>query len=466
MNQRNTDDLFEGSTMTFGEHLEEFRGALARALVGLLIGVVIAIPFSPHAVEFVKGPLERALKRVEIKKAQRQMLAKGGDDLTIESWTTVAQNGMVPDQVRIDIDEIAAHLTQAGIKVRRPDEGDVITAADLTGHTQEIAAAMVAGKGGLFSWGMTAQKAIWKNLLNDEEREFITTTAKTEAETEPTAELATILNRLIQHSDFGKTKPFDDLESLFKEDGPRRAVEELKARVTQGEATPERLNRVLLATALESPAIAKKPRMISVRMWQPPDTDIQALGVEEPFMIIIKAVLVLGLLISSPWVFLQLWNFVASGLYPTERKYVYTYLPFSLGLFFAGAALAFVFVFQPVLDFLFSFNLMLNIDAAPRINEWVSFVLFLPIGFGVSFQLPLVMLLLERLGIFTIENYRTRWRVAILVIFVVSMLLTPSDPTSMMLMGVPLTALYFGGIALCRYMPRKRSPLGPAVDPA
>ena len=109
---------------------------------------------------------------------------------------------------------------------------------------------------------------------------------------------------------------------------------------------------------------------------------------------------------------------------------------------------------------------MLNIDASPRINEWVGFVLFLPVGFGLSFQLPLVMLLLERLGIFTVEAYLTKWRVAILVIFVLSMLLTPSDPTSMLLMGIPLTFLYFGGVALCKYMPRKRSPLGPAVDPS
>ena len=182
-------------------------------------------------------------------------------------------------------------------------------------------------------------------------------------------------------------------------------------------------------------------------------------------MILVKAVLVLGLIISSPWVFFQIWNFVASGLYPHERKHVYTYLPFSLGLFFAGAALAFVFVFQPVLDFLFSFNLMLNIDASPRISEWVSFVLFLPVGFGLSFQLPLVMLLLERIGVMNVEAYMTKWRIAVLVIFVLSMILTPSDPTSMLLMGVPLTFLYFGGIALCKYLPRSKSPLGPAEDP-
>ena len=130
----------------------------------------------------------------------------------------------------------------------------------------------------------------------------------------------------------------------------------------------------------------------------------------------------------------------------------------SLGLFLAGAALAFFFVFEPVLTFLFTFNNWLGIDPDPRISEWLGFVMMLPLGFGVSFQLPLVMLFLERIGIFDIETYLTKIRIAILVIFVISMFLTPADPTSMLLMAVPLTILYYGGILLCKYMPKQSSP--------
>ena len=93
-----------------------------------------------------------------------------------------------------------------------------------------------------------------------------------------------------------------------------------------------------------------------------------------------------------------------------------------------------------------------------RINEWLGFVLLLPLGFGISFQLPLVMLFLERIGIFDVAAYLSRWRIAILVIFVLAMFLTPADPTSMVLMAFPLTVLYFLGILLCRYMPRSHSP--------
>ena len=194
--------------------------------------------------------------------------------------------------------------------------------------------------------------------------------------------------------------------------------------------------------------------------WIADDSRIKtkSLSAHEAFIIFIKASLLAGVLISSPWIFYQIWSFVAAGLYPHERKYIHIFLPFSLALFLAGASLAFIFVFPPVLKFLFYFNSELGIDPDPRISEWLGFVLMLPLGFGISFQLPLVMLFLERIGIFDIQAYLSKWRVAILVIFVLAMFLTPADPYSMILMAVPLTVLYFGGVLLCRYMPRSRSP--------
>ena len=113
-----------------------------------------------------------------------------------------------------------------------------------------------------------------------------------------------------------------------------------------------------------------------------------------------------------------------------------------------------------MLNFLFSFNRSLGIAPDPRINEWLGFVLFLPVGFGIGFQLPLVMLFLERIGVFTVRNYLGQWRIAVLVIFVIAAILTPPDPYSMMLMATPLTALYFGGILLCKLLPQKSHPFG------
>jgi sec-independent protein translocase protein TatC len=98
------------------------------------------------------------------------------------------------------------------------------------------------------------------------------------------------------------------------------------------------------------------------------------------------------------------------------------------------------------------------IDPDLRINEWMSFALLLPLGFGVSFQLPLVMLFLERIGLVTVKTYLSSWRMAILAIFVLALIFTPSaDLYSMLLMACPLTALYFGGVLLCKLFPRARS---------
>ena len=107
----------------------------------------------------------------------------------------------------------------------------------------------------------------------------------------------------------------------------------------------------------------------------------------------------------------------------------------------------------------------MNIAPDLRISEVISFVLFLPIGFGIAFQMPLVMLFLNRIGILSVKAYLDKWRIAILVIFVISMLLTPADPISMLLMATPLTALYFLGIALCKWLPRSRSPFSDVDEP-
>ena len=176
-------------------------------------------------------------------------------------------------------------------------------------------------------------------------------------------------------------------------------------------------------------------------------------------MIWMKAAFMTGLVISSPWIFYQLWLFVAAGLYPHEKNYVYWYLPISLLLFMAGAALAFAFVFEQVLEFLFYFNRLMEIDPDPRIGEWLGFVLLMPLAFGLSFQLPLVMLFLNRIGLVDVTTYTNHWRVAMLIIAVAAMIITPGgDPYSMLLMMTPLILLYFLGIAMCRWMPKGRNP--------
>ena len=186
------------------------------------------------------------------------------------------------------------------------------------------------------------------------------------------------------------------------------------------------------------------------------------LNVQEAFMTYLKVALIGGVVLTSPWIFYQVWLFVAAGLYPHEQRYVYVFLPFSLILFLGGILFCFFMVFPFVLTFLLGFNDWLGVTPQIRLSEWISFAVMLPLLFGVSFQLPLVMLFLDRLSIFNSDIYRNKRRVAILVISIVSMMLTPADPASMVMMMFPLILLYELGIWLCRYMAH-RNPFEPAT---
>lgn len=212
-------------------------------------------------------------------------------------------------------------------------------------------------------------------------------------------------------------------------------------------------------TAQASPetSISLTPVLLWHRVADDARIQSKSLSPHEGFMIYLKGSLLIGAILASPWVFYQIWSFVAAGLYPHEKRYVNVYLPFSVFLFLSGVAVAYFFVFGPVLGFLFQFNRLLGITPDLRISEWLGFVLMLPLGFGIAFQLPLVMLFLERIGVFTVKHYMSYWRVAILVIFVVAAIFTPPDPWSMSLLAVPLTFLYFGGILLCKFMPKGKS---------
>lgn len=334
--------------MTFGEHLEELRTCLFKAVVGLAIGFLLGLTVGGWVVHQIQTPLEKALTSYYQKQSEEKLSTNGyWLEAAPESGGRLVAEGLLPELFYVEPSALVDQLQKA-----YPDR-------------------------------------------------------------------------------------FDDLQAPTPPTSRKIEPKELE---------PKQL---------------RSSDLVPVLLWRRnednPRIRVTALSVHEAFTIWIKASLLVGVLLASPWIFYQIWNFVAAGLYPHEKKYVHVFLPFSLGLFLAGAGLAFFFVFEPVLTFLFRFNRMLGIEPDPRISEWLGFVLILPLGFGISFQLPLVMLFLERIGVMSIAMYLSKIRIAILVIFVIAMFLTPADPYSMLLMAIPLTFLYYGGILLCRVMPRRTS---------
>lgn len=182
---------------------------------------------------------------------------------------------------------------------------------------------------------------------------------------------------------------------------------------------------------------------------------LSTLSAQEAFMAYLKVAIMCGLVIGSPWIFFQLWLFVAAGLYPHEKRYVNVYGPFSFGLFVGGVFLCEAFVLPKALDALLWFNQWVDLEPDLRFNEWLGFAIFMPVVFGVGFQLPLVMLFLERIGIFEVQQYREKWRIALFAIHVFAAVITPSvDVISLELLAIPMFALYWLGILLCVLNPR------------
>jgi sec-independent protein translocase protein TatC len=197
-------------------------------------------------------------------------------------------------------------------------------------------------------------------------------------------------------------------------------------------------------------ATAEAMRMISK------PAQLATMGIMEGFMAYFKVSAVCGVVIGSPWIFYQLWAFVASGLYPHERRYVYVYLPFSLGLFLVGVFMCQFVVIPAAIHYLLGFNEWIGLEPDLRLNEWLSFAIMTPLMFGIAFQTPLVMLFLSKLGLVTSKTYLSYWRFACMIILVIAVLLTPSpDLITYCSLWLPMFGLYMLGILLAWWSERR-----------
>jgi sec-independent protein translocase protein TatC len=191
---------------------------------------------------------------------------------------------------------------------------------------------------------------------------------------------------------------------------------------------------------------------------RPPE--LSTLTAMEAFMVYFKVTLVCGLVIASPWVFWQIWSFIAKGLYPHEKKYVHMYLPMSLGLFLAGVVLCEVVVMPRTVSALLWFNDFLGFTPELRLNDWLSLAIMLPLVFGVSFQTPLIMLFLERIGIMDMAGYKSKRKYAVFALAVFAMIITPTpDALTMCALWIPMCLLYELGIWMCYFMPGRHVPV-------
>ncbi len=187
----------------------------------------------------------------------------------------------------------------------------------------------------------------------------------------------------------------------------------------------------------------------------PRDARLKVLAVPEAFTAYMKVALISGLILTCPWVFYQLWMFVAAGLYAHERRYVRQAVPFSAALFIAGA-LFFLFVVAPLsLRFFLLFGDIVGVAANWTLEKYISFVTVLMLVFGLAFQTPIAIFILVRTGLVSLQTLRGIRKYVILGTVILSAVVTPPDVISQISLAVPLYALYELGMLLAHLAQKK-----------
>jgi len=332
-----TDDLFD-STMSLGDHLEELRMRMIRAILGLSLCSIICLAFGRSIIRFMEGPY---------------------DDATAKLLFNIDM------EFQVDLDK---GTMSEGLRQAFKDNGAALS-ADVR----------VKQKGYLFS------SRRW--LIDDGEES-------------------------------------------------RYSVKKEKAKVKEEEAKSN-----------------KEEVRLNIYKLKP----LQVIAVAAGFISYMKIALIAGLLLSSPWVFYQLWMFIAAGLYPHEKRYVNIAAPFSAVLF-VGGALFFLIVVAPLtLKFLVSFNRrILDVNSQFTFQHYISFVSHLMLVFGLAFQTPTAIFFLNRTGLVSIAALNKSRKFVILAIFIVAAMATPPDVISQVTLAIPLYLLFELGILLSYISSRRR----------
>ena len=184
-------------------------------------------------------------------------------------------------------------------------------------------------------------------------------------------------------------------------------------------------------------------------------------GLHEGFFTQVKVAFFVSICVTFPIILLQVWRFIAPGLYKNEQRAIFPFLAATPVLFAMGALMVYYLVIPLAWDFFLSFEVQggegaLAIEVEPRISEYLSLVMRLMFAFGVSFELPVLLLLLVKAGLMTADGLASKRKYAILLAFVAAAILTPPDVISQVLLAVPVILLYELSILGARLMQKKR----------
>ena len=184
-------------------------------------------------------------------------------------------------------------------------------------------------------------------------------------------------------------------------------------------------------------------------------------ALQETFVTYLKVSFFAAMFISSPIILTQIWKFIAPGLYKNEKRALVPYLIATPTLFLLGGMLVYYLVMPLMIKFFLSFETSaqinsLSIQLEPKVNEYLSLIMKLIFAFGLSFQLPVLLSLLARVGFIDSEYLQKRRKYVIVIIFAVAAILTPPDPVTQIGLGIPLLILYELSILSVKIIEKKK----------
>ena len=196
--------------------------------------------------------------------------------------------------------------------------------------------------------------------------------------------------------------------------------------------------------------------MIPLKANMPAGDRLIYTNLPEMFFTYIKCGFIGGIILASPYIFYQIWMFIAPGLYQKEKKYMLPFVFFSTVLFAGGAIFGYFVVFPFGFKFFLGFANE-SIQALPSVKQYFSFSIKLLLAFGVVFELPVVIFFLTKIGIVSADMLKKKRKYAILLTFVMAAILTPPDVITQLMMAGPLLVLYELGIFISMIAGRKKA---------
>jgi sec-independent protein translocase protein TatC len=183
-------------------------------------------------------------------------------------------------------------------------------------------------------------------------------------------------------------------------------------------------------------------------------------ALHEAFLTYLKVAFFAAIFISSPVFLTQIWKFIAPGLYKNEKKALLPYLIATPTLFILGGCLVYYLIMPLAIEFFLSFEKVAEPGTIPiqleaKVNEYLSLIMRLIFAFGISFQLPIILSLLARIGVVDSEYLRLRRKYVVVLIFAIAAVLTPPDPITQIGLALPLLLLYELSIITVKFIEKK-----------